>query len=96
MFGEAIFEVYPDVLQNFYAFDEEGWKLPYKLPKFAAKELYRTLERSKAAFAEYLALSAERRQDSSWIVKRLEDSMHELGIVDPAQCGVMLLSLHRL
>lgn len=96
MFGEAIFEAYPDVLENFYSFDEEGWKLPYKLPKFAAKELYRTLARSQAAFADYLAMPAEHRQDSSWIVKRLEDGMHELGVTDPAQCGVMLLSLHRL
>lgn len=96
MFGEAIFEAYPDVLENFYAFDEEGWKLPYKLPKFAAKELYRTLARSKAAFADFLALPEEQRRDSAWIVKQMEQSMHELGVTDPAQCGVMLLSLHRL
>lgn len=96
MFGEAIFDIYPDVLENFYSFDEEGWKLPYKLPKFAAKKLYRTLARSQAAFGDFLALPKEQRQDSSWIVKQLEDGMIDLGVKDPAQCGVMLLSLHRL
>ncbi|KAJ4421164.1 hypothetical protein N0V82_003929 [Gnomoniopsis sp. IMI 355080] len=96
MFGEAIFNVYPDVLENFYSFDEEGWKLPYKLPEFAAKKLYRTLARSKTAFGDFLALPKEQRQDSSWIVKQMEDGLIDLGVEDPAQCGVMLLSLHRL
>lgn len=96
MFGDAIFEAYPDMLQNFYSFDEEGWKLPFKYPEFAAKTLYRTLERSKMAFADFLALPKEQRQDSSWIVKRLEDGMNEMGIKDPAQSSVMLLVLHRL
>lgn len=96
MFGGAIFEVYPDMLENFYAFDEEGYKLPFKLPEFAAKTLYRTLARSKTAFADFLALPKEQRQDSAWIVKRLEDGMNDLGIKDPTQCGVMLFVLHRL
>lgn len=96
MFGDSIFEAYPDMLENFYAFDEEGWKLPFKYPHFAAKTLYRTLERSKTAFGDYLALTKEQRRNSSWIAKRLEDGMSEVGITDPAQSGVMLLVLHRL
>lgn len=96
MFGDAIFEVYPDMLENFYAFDEEGYKLPFKLPRFAAKTLYQTLERSQKAFADFLALPKEKRQDSSWIVKRLEEGMNEVGVEDPTQSGVMLLVLHRL
>ncbi|PSR82481.1 hypothetical protein BD289DRAFT_12951 [Coniella lustricola] len=96
MFGNAIFEVYPDVMENFYMFDQEGWKLPFKYPEFAAKTLYRTLGRSKTAFADFLALPEDQRQDSCWIVKRLEDGMKDVGIIDPAQCGVMLFVLHRL
>lgn len=96
MFGQGIYKAYPDVLENFYTLDEEGWKLPFKYPEFAAKTLYRTMGRSKTAFADFLALPKEQRQDSSWIVKRLEDGMHELGMTDPAQCSVMLFALHRL
>lgn len=96
MFGDAIFKVAPDMLENFYLFDEEGWKLPFKYPKFAAPVLYRTLDRSVKIFSDYLALPKEQRSDACWITQRLEEGMNDLGIHDPRQGSVMLLVLHRL
>ncbi|KAI1114924.1 cytochrome P450 [Nemania sp. NC0429] len=93
---KSIYSVAPTILEDFFAFDNEAWKLPYKYPKFAAKSLYASKARCEAAFAAYLALPKERRSDASWIVTESQKAIEDMGIVDPTQCGAMLFSLHRV
>lgn len=95
-FGESIFAVAPTLLEDFFVFDDEAWKLPYKYPKFAAKALYASKARCEAAFAAYVALPPERRADASWIVSESQRVYEDMGVVDPTQCGAMLFSLYRV
>ncbi|KAI0106514.1 cytochrome P450 [Nemania sp. FL0031] len=95
-FGESIFSVAPTLLEDFFVFDDEAWKLPYKYPKFAAKALYASKARCEAAFAAYVALPQQRRSDASWIVSESQRVYEDMGVVDPTQCGAALFSLYRV
>ncbi|KAF2827304.1 cytochrome P450 [Ophiobolus disseminans] len=38
-FGGAIYRISPDLLKDFFVFDEQSWKLPYKYPYWAARDM---------------------------------------------------------
>ncbi|KAI1312743.1 cytochrome P450 [Xylaria venustula] len=95
-FGESIFSVAPTILEDFLMFDDEGWKLPYKYPKFAARTLYNSKARCEAAFADYVTLPQEQKLDASWIISESQRVFENIGVVDPTQCGAMLFSLYRV
>lgn len=95
-FGEAIYQVAPNILSDFYTYDDDAWKQHYDYPRFAARDIYEAKERCKLAWVEYLSLPVEQRQDASWITLRLEEGLRELGIEEASQAAPNLLSLHRL
>lgn len=94
--GNAIYRVAPNIVDDFFLFDDEAWKLPYRYPKFAARTMYDAKARCEAAFADFLALPKQERADASWIVGALEKVYEDLGIDEPTQRGPMLFSLHRV
>ncbi|KAF2197034.1 cytochrome P450 [Delitschia confertaspora ATCC 74209] len=95
-FGDAIYRVAPDLLADFFLFDNESWKLSYKYPRFAAPDMYKAKAKGEAAFAQYLALPQEQRQDASWIVKAIEQGIMDLGVEESSQAAPMLFVLYRL
>lgn len=95
-FGDGILQVAPSVLDNFWTFNLEAWKIHSKYPTFAAPEAFNALERSVEAFADYLRLPKDQRPGACWLVEQLERGMGEMGISEPTQCGAMLFSLQNL
>jgi hypothetical protein len=95
-FGGSIYQIAPDLLTDFFTFDNESWKLSYKYPHFAAKEMYTAKAKGEAAFAKYLALPKEQRQDASWIVQSIEQGMRDLGVHEESQLAPMLFAFYRL
>lgn len=96
IFGDAIFEVAPNVLDDFWTFNLEAWKMHSKYPRFAAPRLFEAKDRSVKAFADYLSLPRDQRPGTCWLVEQLEMDMEELGITEMPQCGAMLFSLQNL
>lgn len=95
-FGDAIFQVAPNVLDDFWAFNLEAWKMHSKYPRFAAPRVFDAKDRSVKAFADYLSLPKAQRTGACWLVEQLETGMGEMGITEPTQCGAMLFSLQNL
>lgn len=95
-FGDAIYRVAPNILSDFYIYDDEAWKQHYNYPKFAARDMYEAKERCLQAWIKYLSLPLEERKDASWITKKVEEGLKQLGIDDASQAAPNLLSLHRL
>ncbi|OCL04151.1 cytochrome P450, partial [Glonium stellatum] len=95
-FGDALYQVAPDLLKDFFTFDNESWKLNYKYPHFAAKDMYAAKANGEAAFVKYLALPKEQRQDASWIVQAIEQGMKDISIDEESQRAPMLFVFYRL
>ncbi|KAG8162984.1 hypothetical protein KVR01_007462 [Diaporthe batatas] len=95
-FGDAIYRVAPDILSVFYIYDDDAWKQHYNYPKFAARNMYEAKEQCLQAWIAYLSLPVEEREDASWIVKKIEQGLKQMGVDEPSQAAPNLLSLHRL
>lgn len=94
-FSSSLYEANPDIIQDFFLFDAESWKLPYRLPRVAAKQMYVSMDKCIAAISEWLDYPPEKRQ-ASWIVDRMDQGMNELEINDSYQRGAMVFILFRL
>lgn len=95
-FGDVIFQVAPNILEDFWKFNLEAWKMHSKYPRFAAPRVFEAKDRSVKAFADYLSLPKDERPGACWLVEQLEVGMGEMGITEPTHCGAMLFSLQNL
>jgi len=95
-FGESIHRIEPTLVDAFLAFDAEAWKLEYRYPKWASRSMYAAKAKCEAALVGYLEIPSEFKDDAVDIVREFEDGFRELGIVDKAQCAVILLIFYRL
>ncbi|KJZ75145.1 hypothetical protein HIM_05339 [Hirsutella minnesotensis 3608] len=94
-FDRSLYDFNPDILKDFFLFDDESWKLPYKLPRFAVKNLHGSMDRCIEAISQWLAIPAEKR-DASWIINRMTEGMQQLGVTDARQRGAMVFIVFRL
>lgn len=80
-FGDAMLDVSPDLLRDFFTFDDNSWMLIYRVPRFLATDLYRGLDATVDGLQRYFELPREKRGGKeAWFVKSLETSMRGLGI----------------
>lgn len=95
-FGDAIFQVAPNALEEIWTFNLEAWKVHSKYPRFAAPGVFDAKDRSVKAFSDYLSLPKEQRPGPCWLVEQLEVGMVKMGVTEPTQSGAMLFSLQNL
>lgn len=79
-FGDGLLVVEPDLFQTFYTFDDNSWKLTYKLPRIMSQDMYRAKKKAVDALTAYFELPMEKRSGSAWIIQTLEMEMRQLGI----------------
>ena len=93
-FGNILLDdVQPDLLDSFFIFDDESWKLNYQYPRFAAKQMHAAKDKSIAAFERYFSLSRSSRPGAAWIITTLEDDMRALGM-DTQQIASMIFLVY--
>ena len=61
LYGDVLLEIEPRLLEYFYAFDEESWKLTFQLPPLFAKGMHAVKDESRKAFVRYFEMSPEKR-----------------------------------
>lgn len=93
LFGPRIYQIDPNIAQNFFDFNEDAWKLLFRYPRLAARKMYTAKKNLIDAFEVYFQLPKEQRTDSAWLVQELEAQQRHLGIGDRdiATMGLMLL-----
>ena len=91
-FGDALLVVEPDLFQTFYTFDDNSWKLTYKLPRIMSQDMYRAKKKAVAALTAYFELPMEKRSGSAWIIQTLEIEMRQLGIESSDIASLMMMT----
>jgi hypothetical protein len=79
-FGPQLLEIEPQLLQYFAAFDDESWKLTYKYPRYASKNMYEANDKILAAIEAYLRLPKAQRLEGAWLIQKLESEAGKIGI----------------
>ena len=82
-FGDRLLELEPELLQSFFDFDDNSWKLTYKLPGFLSKEVTAAKQKGIDALTRYFQLAKEERPGEAWLVRTLEAEMRHVGIQEP-------------
>jgi hypothetical protein len=90
-FGDAMFDVAPRLLDSFFAFDDDAWKLNYRFPRFAAKAMYAAKDSGEAAFARYFGLPKAQRPNAAWMTDMFEQGMRDLGIDEREMAAMLFL-----
>ena len=93
-FGDSLLDIIePDLLDSFFVFDDDSWKLNYQYPRFAAKEMFGAKDKATAAFERYFSLPRRERPGAAWIIQMLEDDMRRLGM-DNQQVASMIFMIY--
>jgi hypothetical protein len=79
-YGEAILKIEPEFLEIFSDFDDNGWKLPYRVPAIFSQDMITPKEAAQRAFRRYFDLPTSERADASWMVHKVEAEMRTAGI----------------
>ena len=80
-FGDTLLDtIQPDLLESFFLFDDESWKLNYQYPRIAAQKMYSAKDKAIVAFECYFSLPRQERPGAAWIIMTLEDDMRALGM----------------
>ena len=82
-FGDRLLELEPELFQSFFDFDDNSWKLTYKLPGVLSKEMTAAKQKGIDALTRYFQLPKEERPGEAWLVQTLEAEMRHVGIQDP-------------
>lgn len=93
-FGDTLLdEIQPDLLDSFFVFDDESWKLNYQYPRLAAKKMYAAKDKATTAFERYFSLPRSSRPGAAWVIMTLEDDMRSLGM-DTQQIASMIFMIY--
>ncbi|KKY27898.1 putative cytochrome p450 [Diplodia seriata] len=80
-FGDALLDcVDGGLLDDFARFDDQSWKLVYRLPRPWSTPMLAAQERVKTALARYFELPRARRADAAWMVLAMEAEMGAAGV----------------
>ncbi|KAL9619140.1 MAG: hypothetical protein Q9160_006229 [Pyrenula sp. 1 TL-2023] len=93
--GDLLHNIAPDILPQFFIFEEESWKLAFQYPVFAAKNMYSAKQYCDKAFCEYLRLPKEKRAHESWIMGTINAGLETLKI-EQLQRAPTMFSVYRL
>lgn len=80
VFGNALYEIEPNLSEIYRKFDDHSWKMNYEVPRFMAPHVYDAKDEIRMVMLRYLRLPGERRSDAAWIIRVLEDELKSAGI----------------
>ncbi|KAI9661348.1 MAG: hypothetical protein M1831_003081 [Alyxoria varia] len=79
LFGKAMIQLNPGLIEEFFTFDDRSWMVLYGIPLPWSIKMKVSLGRVQSALRKYLELPQSERDDASKVMKMLESSMREGG-----------------
>lgn len=81
-YGESLLQNQPDLLQDFFDFDDNSWMLMYRYPSFLASSMYQAKDAAIDGLTQYFAMPKESRGGEAWFIRTLEAEQRQLDIGD--------------
>ena len=91
LFGDRIFEVESDLVQNLLDFNDDAWMLIFHYPQSAARRLSRARHKILEGFMNYLQGPDEIRSGQAWLIERTMRQQKTLDISDEDRAALMLM-----
>ncbi|KAL9056430.1 MAG: hypothetical protein Q9162_002911 [Coniocarpon cinnabarinum] len=93
LFGEALLNLEPNLLDSLFDFDDKSWMLVFEIPRPWSNKVFRKIGEVKAALKRYFELPQQERADASCLVKKMEADMRneDIDLADIAVYGLVVL-----
>ncbi|KAF2274903.1 uncharacterized protein EI97DRAFT_434811 [Westerdykella ornata] len=79
-FGAAIWEVNPDLLHDFMAWEVTNWKWTFSMPDVISGDMLRAKNAIVNTFIKYLELPHVKRSDSAFFPKAMEQMLRDVDV----------------
>jgi hypothetical protein len=80
IFGDAVLETDPSIIDVMVLFDDLSWKINYKIPLPFSKDTHEAKNKMINFFQVYGRLPTDNKTDASWFAKSLENEMKKAGL----------------
>ncbi|MCJ1343208.1 hypothetical protein MMC31_001400, partial [Peltigera leucophlebia] len=90
-FGDKLLEIDPDLFASFFYFDDNSWKLIYKIPRYWSSDVYAAKQKAQDALKVYFCLTKEQRPGEAWIIRTFEAELRGLGVDEPDIAAVIMM-----
>ena len=87
LYGDALLDLEPRLLEYFYTFDQESWKLTFQLPPLFASTMYNAMENARDAYIRYFQLPRHKRSGMCYYLRKVEEKQRQAGMSD-ADIGI--------
>ena len=85
LYGDALLNLEPQLLEYFYTFDQESWKLTFQLPRLFASIMYNAMDSARDAYIRYFQLPRHKRLATCYYLRAVEEKQRKAGMSD-ADC----------
>ncbi|KAL8831335.1 MAG: hypothetical protein Q9191_000922 [Dirinaria sp. TL-2023a] len=87
LYGDGLLQLEPRLLEYFYGFDQESWKLTFQLPPLFARDIHTTKDNAKKAYIHYFQLSLEKRSQACHYLRTVEAKQRQ-AVMSDADIGI--------
>ncbi|MCJ1295863.1 hypothetical protein MMC34_007427 [Xylographa carneopallida] len=90
-FGRKLLEVAPSFAQDYQNFEEESWKIFYRLPPFLVRKSHRAKAKAIDGLVQYLSLPEEERSELAWIFRTMNIELRYLSLPTRDVAGIIMI-----
>lgn len=90
-FGDRLVELEPKLFESFFYFDDNSWKLTYRIPRPWSNDMYAAKQTAQDAMEAYFKLPKEQRPGATWLVQTLETEMKARGIGESDIAALLMM-----
>ena len=92
LLGDCLVELEPKLFESFFHFDDNSWKLAYRIPRPWPNDMYAAKQTAQNAMEAYFKLPKEQRPGATWLVQTLETEMKARGIKESDIAALLLMN----
>ncbi|KAI9688927.1 MAG: hypothetical protein M1820_010208 [Bogoriella megaspora] len=89
--GNALWEIAPDMLTRFYSLDRGMWKILFQYPKVFSTEVIAARDSITNILTRYYMLPLEQRSDAAWFTKSLEIESRAAGLNEEEMAAAIMI-----
>ena len=82
LYGDGLLQLEPRLLEYFYTFDQESWKLTFQLPPLFARDMHTAKDNARQAYIRYFQLPQEKRSQACHYLRTVEAKQRQAGMSD--------------
>jgi hypothetical protein len=91
LFGDLMFEIEPDLIEQMGIFNEYSWAVVFNVPLVFMPRLSKAKKRLSRAVRKYLEMPASRRSQQAWSIDAIIESVDVFGMDKDSQVAMLLM-----